>query len=116
MFTVNGTTIELHRGDTGTVGITFTGYDFGESDRALVSIARGGEILRQEIHEMESNRIELVFTNSDTDSLEYGDYDWDIRLAVNPIYGTDGAIIDGDGVGTPNDPMQIKLKVTIGQI
>lgn len=117
MFTVNGFTIEMHRGDTGTIGITASGYTFGPNDRALFTVKnKSGTVVKQGIYEMENNRFEVPFLNADTDYLENGLYEWDVRYVVNPIYDDNGKIVDGDAVATPKDPMDLNLLRTVGQI
>ena len=117
MFKVEGTTITLSRGDTGEVTIGVTGYSFGSNDRALFTVrnASSKEVKMRRILEITNNTVTVTFVNSDTDSLDAGKYEWDIRYVINPIYD-DGDIVDGDEVITPNDPMTINLKTTVGQI
>lgn len=119
MFNVEGNKIELHRGDTGVIGITATGYDFGSADRALFTVkSPNGTVVKQGVYALENNRFEVEFTNSDTDTLDSGDYEWDVRYVVDPIYDQEdpGTIIDGAAVATPNDPMPCVLRRTVGQI
>lgn len=118
MFVVRGTTIELHRGDTGVIGITATGYTFGNNDRALFTLkSKSGGVVKQGIYAMENNRFQVEFVNADTDSLESGEYEWDVRYIVNPQYDPEtGRIVDGDGVATPIDPSECKIRRTVGQI
>ena len=119
MFRVIDNKIELHRGDTGVIGITATGYAFGESDRALFTLKNSqGSIVKQGVYAMENNRFEVEFTNSDTDYLQDGQYEWDVRYVVNPVYDQEDPtkIVDGDCVTTPNDPMPCVLRRTVGQI
>lgn len=117
MFQVDGTTIRMSRGDTGTVTIGVSGYTFESNDRALFSMRnKGGSIIRQEAYEIENNEVTIAFVNSDTDSLSPGDYEWDIRFIIGPKYDENQAIYDGDEVITPNLPMSIQLLPTVGQI
>ena len=117
MFNVNGYAINLHRGDTGTIGITARGYDFGENDRALFTVKdKSGTIVKQAAYAMENNRFQVSFLNSETDYLDSGLYEWDVRYIVNPVYDESGNIVDGDAVATPKDPMDLNLYRTVGQI
>jgi hypothetical protein len=119
MFAVDGYKIELHRGDTGVIGITATGYSFGPDDRALFTVRSGnGTVVKQGVYAMEDNRFEVEFTNSDTDTLDSGEYEWDVRYIVDPIYDQQDptTIIDGAAVATPRDPMPCVLRRTVGQI
>ena len=117
MFKVEGTTITLSRGDTGEVTIAATGYAFQSNDRALFTVRQAStkEVKMRRILQITDNTVTVTFVNSDTDSLDSGKYEWDIRYVINPIY-EEGEIVDGDEVITPNDPMVINLKTTVGQI
>ena len=117
MFNVDGFKINLHRGDTGTIGITATGYTFGPNDRALFTVKdKNGTIVKQGIYPMVNNRFEVRFLNGDTDYLDSGLYEWDVRYVVEPVYDEEGKIVDGDAVATPKDPMDLNLWRTVGQI
>ena len=132
MFSVNGTTITLSRGDTGAIRIralttrkdTGEKYDFGPNDRAVFSIKNGaGELVREKYCELgyyngttwtPTNNFVVVFHNADTQNLN-GGYNWDVRFVINPYY--DGTkIVDGDQVLTPNTPMSINLLNVVGEI
>ena len=65
---------------------------------------------------MENNRFQVSFLNSETDYLDSGLYEWDVRYIVNPVYDESGNIVDGDAVATPRDPMDLNLYRTVGQI
>lgn len=118
MFYVNDTKITLSRGDTGTVTIGVSGYTFDSNDRALFSIRNGsGTIVIQRAYEIINNEVEIEFVNSDTDQLPSGNYEWDIRFIIDPMYDENNQIYDGaGGVITPNTPMKIELLPTVGQI
>lgn len=117
MFSVNGYTIDLHRGDTGTIGITATGYTFGPDDRAVFTVKDlYGNVVKQGIYALDNNRFEVAFANGDTDQLETGLYEWDVRYVVNPVYDENDNIISGDAVATPKDPMDLRLRRTVGKI
>ena len=115
---IDGTTITMSRGDTGELTIGATGYTFESNDRALFTVRQSStqEVKMRRILEIdENNTVTVSFVNSDTDSLDAGVYEWDIRYVINPSYDG-GEIVDGDEVITPNDPMIINLKTTVGQI
>lgn len=117
MFRIEGTNIILSRGDTGVVTIGLSGYSFSSIDRAVFSIrsiSTNQVIVRREL-EIVENTVTITFVNADTDSLDPGNYEWDLRLVVNPIYES-GQIVDGDEVNTPELPMTLKLLPTVGQI
>lgn len=112
-------TIDLHRGDTGVLGITAeTDYEFGPLDRAIFTLKdSNGKLIKKNVCEMTDNRFEITFVNSDTDGLMPGLYTWDVRYVVNPVYDSEGQIYDGlGGVYTPRDPMTLNLRTTVGQI
>lgn len=121
MFNVDPTTkkITLHRGDTGEVTITASGYTYGTDDRALFTMkdANGTEIWK-EVFEMEDNAFTLEFTNAKTDYLAPGVYYYDVRYIVDPIYdqATGEIVEDGGQVTTPGSPYIIEILNTVGQI
>ena len=117
MFNVEGNTITLSRGDTGTVTIGVSGYTFGSNDRALFTVAGGGEVKMRRELPIVDGVVTIEFVNSDTDSLNAGNYSWDIRFVMNPMYDQEsGLIYDGDEVNTPELPMPLVLLPTVGQI
>ena len=110
--------IDMHRGDTGVVGITITGYTFAEDDRVVFTLkSPDGKIVKEGVYELDNGRFEVVFMNDETDYLDPGSgYVWDVRCVVNPIYDNAGKIINGDKVGTPKDPIPLNLRTTVGQV
>ena len=116
-FRVEGTTITMHRGDTGEMTVTASGYAFESTDRALFTIKDAtGTVIKKTYYEMEDNAFTVEFTNPDTDYLPAGIYSWDVRYIINPEYDSGGEIIDGDGVTTPGSPYQLNLLNTVGQV
>ena len=123
MFTVNGTTISLSRGDTGAIRITAnakyrgtdTPYVFGERDRALFTIRGNGKVVKQKAYPIVQNKFTVVFANADTDQIGAGSYSWDVRYVINPKY-ENGVIVDGDQVITPLGPQQANLLSVVGEI
>lgn len=98
MFSVDGTSITISRGDTGAIRMTAnvtrrdTGaaYTFGERDRAVFTIkASNGQIVKQMSYPMIDNEFLVVFMNQDTDQLGAGGYSWDVRYVINPYYADD---------------------------
>ena len=98
MFIVQGTEIQLSRGDTGAIRMkvpatrrdTGAAYTFGERDRAVFSIKAGnGTVVKQKAYQMDDNEFVVVFMNGDTDKLAPGGYSWDVRCVINPYYTDD---------------------------
>lgn len=98
MFQVNGTEIQISRGDTGAILFTAeatrrdTGaaFTFGERDRAVFSIKNGqGTVVKQKAYPMTENEFKVIFFNQDTDTLPAGGYIWDVRYVINPYYEDD---------------------------
>ena len=124
-FKVDGTTISLTRGDTGSVkiyadteGDTPTPFPFGENDRCVFTIknSAGVEIRRIQAELDNEGAFTVYFTNSDTENLPAGNYPWDVRYVINPYYDETGRIVNGDQVITPNDPMVMTLKNPVGEV
>jgi len=112
----DGTTIVMHRGNTGTVRIKLTGYTFGNDDRVLFRMAYpNGTTAKEQICEVDDGYIEIEFVNTDTDYLPPGDYPWAVTAATDPVYD-DGKIVNGSGVCTPRDDMVIRIKGTTALI
>lgn len=100
----DGTTIMMHRGNTGTIRITLTGYTFGSNDRVLfVMMSQNGTPIKEQICEIEDGAIEIEFFNTDTDQLPAGTYYYGITAATDPVYDTGGKIVNGSGVSTPEN-------------
>ena len=118
MFSVDGYTITLSRGDTGAIKIIAdTDYTFSADDRALFSIKNGvGDVVKQQAFELENGAFTVTIFNADTDSLAPGTYSWDVRYVVNPYYDENSNIVDGDQVLTPHLPMEFIILPVVGEI
>ncbi len=124
MFAVDTTTkkITLHRGDTGVVPFRLTGYTFSENDRVLfVAKDRNGTEIIREVYPIVNNGFKVRFPNSLTDYLPAGQYEYDARVAILPIYDENQNIVDvdfdhGGMVNTPGSPFIIEILSTVGQI
>ena len=123
MYSVDGYTISLSRGDTGALKVTANAtldgeaFTFGSDDRALFSIKNSnGEIIIQKTCEMTDNSFTVYFLNSDTDSLAPGSYTWDVRYIVNPYYDESGKVVNGDQIITPKAPQALNLMSVVGDI
>ena len=110
-------TITIHRGDTGGVRFTATGVTFGADDRAVFTMKDpNGNMIKEEVCELEDGAFKVYFRNSDTDGLAPGTYSWDVRYVFSPEYDTEGRIVDGRHVYTPTDPNAVTIKSTVGDI
>ncbi len=99
----DGTTILMHRGNTGILTINLTGYSFGNNDRVLFTMkSLSGSEIKSQICQVVDGAIEIPFINTDTDYLAPGDYIYAITAATDPVY-EDGRIVNGSGVYTPEE-------------
>lgn len=109
--------ITLHRGDTGEMTVTASGYSFESADRALFTVkSKNGTDVLSRVYEMTDNAFVVEFANADTDHLTPDTYYWDVRYIVNPTYDTGGNIVDGEAVSTPGSPFEMLVRSTVGQI
>ena len=100
----DGTTILMHRGNTGVVRINLTGYTFGNNDRVLFMMrSQSGTEVKSKICTVENHAIEIPFVNTDTDYLAAGDYIYAITAATDPVYDESGKIVNGTGISTPEE-------------
>lgn len=123
MYSVDGYTINLSKGDTGALKVkasaTLNGepFTFGADDRALFSIKNAqGEIVKEKVAELTNNNFIVYFLNSDTDKLSPGQYKWDVRYIIHPYYDADGRIVNGDQVITPKKPQDMQLLTVVGEV
>lgn len=118
MFQVQGFTITMTRGDTGSLKITATGYTFAEEDRVLFTVkSPEGSVIKQQAYQPDENgQIVVYFTNEETDYLAPGDYSWDVRYIIHPYYDDDGKIVSGIHVHTPFLPKTLTLLPAVGDI
>lgn len=105
----NNSAITMHRGDTGAYWVTLTrssGDPFGEDDRAIYTVKSGAEILIEREYALDDDegagngKFLVAFRNSDTDTWAAGQYQTEIRVAINPIRDSSGKIADGDTIRT----------------
>ena len=122
MFVVDQETkkITMHRGDTGSITFTVTGYDFSDvTCKALFSLkkAKSGEVVKDEVYSIgSSGQFTVEFSNEDTDYLAPGNYEYDVRVVINPTLDGNGKITSGDVVRTPYDPIPVEIRRTVGEI
>lgn len=116
MITVDGTSISIMQGDTGTVTIQTSGVNFESTDRALFTIKDNNRnAVRRNILEITNNAVTISFTHDDTKAMRIGDYTWDIRFIVDPEY-EDEEIVDGTVIDTPYTDMRFHVGRTVGDI
>ncbi len=110
--------ITLHRGDTGELTVTLSGYDFSNVvARALFSLKRAGVVVKEQVYEIdENNQFVVEFANEDTDYVSPGAYEYDVRVVIDPEFDDDGNIVTGTVVRTPDDPLPVTIKRTVGLI
>lgn len=117
MLTINGTTISIRRGDTGGFRVRTTGYDFGANDRALFTIKDSNrKTIRRDVLTITNNSVTIEFAHSDTKSLKAGDYTWDVRFVVSPVFDENDDIIGGTEIDTPYTDMRFTVGRTVGDI
>lgn len=119
MFIVDEETgrITLHRGDTGTITITFTGYDLNNVNAyALFTAKSGGVETKKECQKIQDNEITVSFTNEDTEALAPGAYEYDVRVIIDPEFDEAGFPVTGPCVYTPKDPINLTIRRTVGQV
>lgn len=99
----DGTTVLMHRGNTGVLKINLSGYTFGNDDRVLFMMkSQSGTEVKSKICQVVDGAIEIPFINTDTDYLSAGDYIYAITAATDPVYD-DGKIVNGTDVYTPTE-------------
>ena len=109
--------ITLHKGDCGSVVYKINGFTLDDSARAKWTMKDAkGNVVKLVIAPFdENNQFEVVFENKDTDRLAAGKYEYDVRIAKEPIYDEDGDIIDGY-IRTPESPLTVELLSVVGDI
>ena len=75
MFEVDGFTITMSRGDTGSVVVKATGHTFNAEDRAVFTVrSQDRTIVKEQAHQIDNDGCFTVsFLNADTDYLASGD-------------------------------------------
>ena len=111
MFAVDDTTgkIEMNAGDTGDFFVDAAredGEPFTEYDRAVFTINNAmGETVMVRIYgladtDLGNGTVHVELSNDDTDDFSPGQYTYEVRFVVNPVW-VDGRITTGDLVDTP---------------
>lgn len=106
MLELNGLNIEISKGDTGSIRVTFVGTDVPEDGTiALVSLKNAtndDEPIWEKAIQVVNSGCVIPLLHEDT-SLPFGTYKWDLRL----IYG------DG-GIYTPMKPAKFIVAERVG--
>ena len=117
MITINGYGISIRRGDTGSVTIRTTGYDFGVEDRALFTIKDGDrKTIRRDVLSIVNNAVTIEFTHADTKSMKVGNYTWDVRFITDPTYDENDNLTGGTDIDTPYTDLPFTVGRTVGDI
>lgn len=117
MFEVHGQYIRVSRGDTGLITFAFEGIELGENDLAVFTVKRrsGGTVLEKVI-EPEENQIFVPFTNEETEKMREGEYEWDLRVALDAETDAEGRITGGREVLTPWPPSKFEITKVVGSV
>ena len=118
MFDINGTTITMTAGDTGSFKMHLSGYEFGENDYVIFTVktGNGSVMIEREYQPDENGDILVSFFNSETYNYAAATYSWDIRIVLNAYRDDDGNITNGDQIITPHTPMNFILERAVGTI
>lgn len=121
-FEVNPKTkqISIYAGDTASMTVKVSGYDWQRTDRALFTVKpkdgeKDDEVICRE-YEIVNNQFVVEFLSEDTNDLDPDvEYEWDIRFIINPIRDEHGDIIQRDAVTTPGSPFKFDVRKTVGR-
>lgn len=109
MFKLNGTTLKITQGDTGTLTVNVTGATFGSDDRVQLTVAdKDKNVLLQKVAEFDGNEAEFEFENADTADIEKGVYLWELRF-VKDATVTGDVITGGSDIETPYESMTLQI-------
>lgn len=120
-FCVNPKTkqIDIYAGDTASMTVTLRGYDFQSTDRALFTMQEKDseeEPLISKLLEFTDNTVVVSFASEDTNFLDPdAEYEWDLRVIINPQYDENEEIITRDAVTTPGSPFKFVVHKTVGK-
>lgn len=107
MFSVNGTDVEISRGDTGTLTVTFTGEVPDNNTIALVTVRKDINMIDSVWEKrlpVDNGSVVITLTTEDTD-IPWFDYYWDLRL----LYA------NGD-IYTPFEPALFRVCEVVGDV
>lgn len=117
MFDVLGRTIRISRGDTGLIRFAADGIALTEYDLCVFTVKRrsGGTVIEKAV-EPEDNAYLIPFTNEETEKMQVGDYDWDIRIALDAKTDGTGRVTGGREILTPWPPATLKIVKAVGNV
>ena len=117
MFDVMGRTIRISRGDTGLIRFAIEGVVLTEKDLCVFTVKRrsGGTVMEKVI-EPEDNAYLVPFTNEETERTQVGDYEWDIRIALDATTDGMGRVNGGREIITPWPPAAFKIVKAVGSV
>lgn len=116
MFDVLGRTIRISRGDTGLIRFAAEGAELSEKDLCVFTVKRrsGGTVMEKVI-EPEEGAYLIPFTTADTE-IPVGDYEWDIRIALDAVTDGTGRVTGGREIITPWPPATLKIVKAVGSV
>lgn len=119
MFKINGNTITITAGDTGSLQITITGKTFASGSKTLLTVAtkdKNPVVVLQKIADISGNSVTFNFVNSDTATFMTNNYLCEIRFVVDPVI-SNGVITGGSEIITPFDtPLNFRVLDALGDI
>lgn len=117
MFDVMGRTIRVSRGDTGLIRFAIEGVDLTANDLCVFTVKRrsGGTVMEKVI-EPEDGAYLVPFTNEETEKMQVGEYEWDIRIALDAVTDGEGRVTGGREIITPWPPAVLKIAKAVGSV
>jgi hypothetical protein len=118
MFKASGQSIQISAGDTGVIRFDVEGARLTDRDRGVFTVkTRSGEtMIRKIIKPEKETEIMLPLVNSDTEKMQPGVYEWDIRVVLNAKFNASGDVVDGDSISTPYAPGQFTVMRVVGNV
>ena len=116
MFKLNGNTLKITQGDTGTLEISASGITFGNDDKCQLTVTdKDKNVLLQKVAGFTSNVASFAFATADTADIPEGVYLWELRF-VQGATVADGVITAGTGINTPYEAMPLRILDALGDI
>lgn len=117
MFEVLGRTIRISRGDTGLIAFEADGAELSESDLCVFTVRRrSGGVVMEKVIEPEENVYLIPFTNAETEKMQAGDYEWDVRIALDAVTDSTGRVTGGREIITPWPPSRLTIMKAVGSV